>query len=182
MKPGTIIKRFNTKKDRDAVIRYIRSSDLPSMLEYANALSAEDTFVLLSGETLTLAEEKRYVKAAVQEVRKNKKIYVVIEVDGKFAGACEVRIGERRKSHTGEISISLAAPYRDEGIGTICMYCLIDQAKKLNLKLLWLHCFENNDRALALYRKVGFVDAGLVPDMYSYKGGFVGELTLYKKI
>jgi RimJ/RimL family protein N-acetyltransferase len=103
----------------------------------------------------------------------------VVEVNGKFAGSCEVRIGDRRKAHSGEIGISLAAPYREEGIGSVCMKTLIGQSRKLGLKLLYLHCFENNYRAHHTYEKVGFIRAGTVPDMYAYKGAYIGETTYY---
>jgi RimJ/RimL family protein N-acetyltransferase len=82
----------------------------------------------------------------------------------------------------GEIGISVAAPYREEGIGTECMKALIGTAKQIGLKLLFLHCFENNPRAHHTYEKVGFVRAGSVPGMYSYKGDYLGEVTYYLNI
>ncbi|MEK7119576.1 MAG: GNAT family N-acetyltransferase, partial [Patescibacteria group bacterium] len=69
--------------------------------------------------------------------------------------------------------------YRQEGIGYQLLSTLIEEGKKAGLKLLILHCFENNDRALHLYEKLGFKRAGLVPGVYAYKGTFVGEVTLY---
>lgn len=181
MKPGTVIKTWTTKKGNRALIRVVKPADLLPMHAYANAIAKEDIYVMLT-EPITLSDEKKYLDDALKKVRINKKIHLIVEVNGKFAGSCEVRVGDKRKAHVGEVGISLASPYREEGIGTECMKTLIGQSRKLGLKLLYLHCFENNFRAHRTYEKAGFIRAGTVPDMYSYKGKYIGEATFYLKL
>src|SRR4030042_7164501 len=176
MKPGSQIKTFITKKGKSAVIRSLKESDVEDLLAYANNLIREDTFVMLSGKKLTRAHERKYVREALKQIEKNNKVHIVVEVEDKFAGSCEIRMFDRRKSHVGEIGISMSSQFRGEGIGTVCMQTLIDLAKKCKLKLLYLHCFENNTHARKLYEKVGFRLAGIVPCMYSWKGQYFGEV------
>ena len=47
---------------------------------------------------------------------------------------------------------------------------LILQAKKLNLKLIELSVFATNERAIHVYRKMGFKESGRKPN-YIFKDG-----------
>ena len=60
---------------------------------------------------------------------------------------------------------------------------LAHEAKdKLEVKLLTLTVFENNERAIAFYKKLGFKGAGTVPKSILYKGKYVGQMTMYKEL
>ncbi len=178
MTPGRIIKTFTSKRGNPVVIRYPKWEDLDAMTTFANELVDEDTFVALN-KHITREEEAKWLGETLAAIETGKKIQLVAEVSGTFAGNCEIRIHDKRQTHVGDVGIALAKDYRDEGIGAELLPTLIDEGKKAGLTLLTLHCFETNDRALHLYEKLGFARAGLVPGMYAYKGSFVGEITLY---
>lgn len=182
MTPGKIINTFKSKKGSDVIIRYPTWEDLDDMLAFANELSKEDTFVLLSGETITRDEEIAYLAESFAKMEREEAIQLSATVNGTFAANCVIQRLKRRKQSVGEINISVAQTFRDEGIGRELLSTLIEEGKKTGLKLLILHCFETNTRALHLYESLGFIRAGLVPGVYAYKGGFVGEVTLYLPI
>lgn len=182
MNSGQIIKTWVTKKGNHATIRVVKQTDFEVLFKYANDLIAEDTFVMLSGKPLTLEEEQKYFNDVLQKVEVNNKIHFVVEVEGKFAGSCDVRFLEKRQSHVGEVGISLAPDFREEGIGTVCLECLIKESRSLNLKLLTLNCFEINARAIHVYEKVGFQKVGVVPEMYFYKNQYVGQVIMFLKL
>lgn len=179
MKLGKVVKTFTSKKGHTVCIRHIRLEDLDDLTEYANALIEEDTFVGLSGDKLTRQHEKKYLSDSLKKIEKGEKIHLVVEVDGHFAGVSEVRRYDRRSKHVGEIGISVGKEFREEGIGTIFLQTLIAEAKKLGLSLLVLNCFQCNDVALHIYEKLGFQRSGVIPGMYAYKGGHVGEVRMY---
>lgn len=181
MNPGQIIKTFKSKKGNDIIIRYPKWEDLDTVTEFVNALIEEDTFLMLP-EKQTHTSEATWMAKTFDDIENSKKIHIVAEVNGQYAGNCEIRIHERRQAHVGDIGISIAAQYRQEGIGYELLSTLIEEGKKKGLHLLIIHCFKNNDRALHLYEKLGFKRAGLVPGMYQYKGSYVGEVTLYLPI
>lgn len=174
-----IIKIFTSKKGNQVTIRYIQKNDLEDLLKFANDLIAEDTFIMLSGNKITREQEEKYLNEILNDIENNKKIYLAALVNDKFAGTCEIRRFDMRKNHVGEVGISLSAPYREEGIGTIFLQTLIDEGKKLGLKLLVLHCFENNERAFRVYEKLGFKRAGVVPGVYEYQEDYIGEVIFY---
>jgi len=60
MKPGTIVFRGQTKKEREIIIRYPLKSDVSALRNYINTLSREKTFIRFQGEQVSLADEKKY--------------------------------------------------------------------------------------------------------------------------
>ncbi len=166
----------------ELTIRPLKSGDTRALLAFANSLIEEDTFVLLSGKPLTLAHESRYVSEALSFIKKKEKIHLVAEVSGVIAGSGEIRRGKLRRHHVGEIGISVLKEFRRKGIGRRLMSELIAGGNRMGLRVLMLHCFENNTAALALYKKFGFIECGLLPEAFLYRGGYVGEVTLYKMI
>lgn len=179
MKPGKIINTFKSKTGRDVIVRYPKWEDLDDMLAFANELSKEDTFVLLSGETITRDEEIAYLAESFAKMEQEEAIQLIATVNGTFAANCAIQRLKRRKRDVGEINISVAQTFRDEGIGRDLLLALIEEGKKAGLRLLTLHCFETNDRALHVYEKLGFKCSGTVPGVYAYKGSHIGEVTLY---
>ena len=179
MGPGTLIKICKSKKGKDVIIRTVKRSDLEGLQKFANDLIDEDTFIMLSGKKITFAEEKKYLDGVFQQIKKKQKIYLVATVDGQIAGTTDLRRQERRENHVGEMGISLAPEFRGEGIGTVLFKTLINQARKMGLKLLYLHCFETNKVARAMYEKLGFKYAGVVPGMIFFKNKYIGQITYY---
>ncbi len=172
--------KFISKKGNNVIFRYLQEDDLDGMLSYINTLIAEDTFIGLYGEPLTREEEKKHLDETIESMKKGDKIVIVVEINGQYVGSGDLRRETvRRKKHVGNMGISLAAEYRSEGIGAELMASLIAEGKKLGLRLLHLTCLENNDHALHLYEKLGFKRCGYIPDACFWKGGFVGEVTLY---
>ena len=181
MQSGKIIKTFKSKKGNNVIIRYPKWEDLDVVTKFVNTLIEEDTFLMLP-EKQTRTSEATWMAKTFDDIEKGKKIHLVAEVNGQYAGNCEIRIHDKRQSHMGDIGIAIARPYREEGIGRVLLQTLIEEGKNAGLKLLILHCFQNNDRALNLYEKLGFKRSGTVPGVYAYKGDYVGEVTLYLPI
>lgn len=179
MKPGQIIKTFNSKKGNKVIIRYPKWENLDDLHRFINTLSKEDTFIMFSGEEISREEETKWLGETLIKMETGEKIHLIVTINGSFAGNCEIRRHKRRETHVGSIGISVASQYRNEGVGSELLKTLIEEGKRMGLKLLILHCFENNDHALHLYEKLGFKRSGTVPGVYAYKGSYIGEVTLY---
>lgn len=183
MEQGKIIWTFTSKKGNKVTFRYLREDDLDSMLTYINTLIREDTFIGMYGELLSREEEKKHLDETIDGMKKGEKIVIVVEINGEYAGSGDIRRETvRRKKHGANIGISLLAKYREEGIGTELLEVLIDEARTMGLRLLTLTCFENNDRALHVYEKLGFKKVGLVPEACFYKEKYYGEVMMYMKL
>ncbi|MCX6792041.1 MAG: GNAT family N-acetyltransferase [Candidatus Gottesmanbacteria bacterium] len=179
MKLGTVIKTFNSNKGNTIVLRYPKEDDLDAMLVFANELIAEDTFILLSGKPLTKEEEKKFLDDLLESIRKGETASLYAFCDGKLIGSASVRREKYRKSHVGIPGIAIIKQYREEGIGLILFNELIEQSKKMGLRLLTLECFEGNNRALHMYEQFGFRRVGVIPEAVLYKGKYIGEVVMY---
>lgn len=178
---GKIIKTFIGKKGNQIKIREPRLSDLDNVLKFVNDLVKEEALILIN-QKISRREEERWLKKTIKDIKRGNRIQLIVEVNGKFGGNCEIRRQEKRKKHVGEIGISLAKKYRDEGIGYELLRALIDEGHRLGLRLLTLTCFENNDRAIHVYEKLGFKKAGLVPKALFYQDKYIGEVTMYLEL
>lgn len=170
---------FTTKTGQSVYIRHPRKEDLAGLLTFINSLIKEDTWIMRSGKKITRKEEEIFLTDTLKKIRKKEKYSLLAIIDGRIVGSAEIRRQSLRKHHVGEIGISVLAAYREAGIGTYLMKQLIQQAEQMELRLLYLHSFADNKRAIHVYEKVGFRLAGEVPGMLAYKGKYLGEVTMY---
>lgn len=177
---GEVIKTCTSKKGKLVTFRYLHPRDLDDMLRYVNQLIDEDTFIGIYGKKLTRLEESEFLTQELKDMKAGIKSHIVVEVDGRYAGSAQIRPQElRRKKHGADIGMSLAKDSRDQGIGTELLTVLIQEARRMGFRLLTLGCFENNDIALHVYRKMGFKIAGIIPESIHYKESYVGEVIMY---
>lgn len=162
---------------------YPKWQDLDSLLHYINTISAEDTFIMMSGEQMTISDEANYLARVIDNI-KNKLGVTLFAIDnGLVVGVCGIdkTHGDRvRASHRAGFGISIAKEYRGLGLGKILMQTTIGEAKKhiFGLKIINLDCFEMNTAAVKLYQKLGFEITGKLRNAYFYKGGYQDSLNM----
>ncbi len=181
--PGKIIKTFTTKSGKTATLAYPKWESLAQLLAYINTLSTEDTFIRLSGEQQTLADEAKYFSSTLVRMELKEVVYLHCFVDGELAGVCEVgKLPELKKrgEHVGRMGISVAAKFRADGIGYELLSTTIAEASRelSGLQLIHLECTGTNHKALNLYKKVGFKEVGRFPKYILYQGQYVDEVEM----
>lgn len=67
-------------------------------------------------------------------------------------------------SHRGILGMGVVAPFRGQGLGERLLQACIAQATRAGLSKIELTVFSANERAIALYRKAGFTQVGLIRD------------------
>jgi len=76
-----------------------------------------------------------------------------------------------RRRHVGHIGLAVHDDWQSKGVGTALMKALIDLADKwLNLSRLELTVFADNEPAVKLYKKLGFVVEG-THKKYAFRDG-----------
>lgn len=87
---------------------------------------------------------------------------LVALVDGKLVGNAGLELNtRRRRTHAAHIGMAVHDQYHNLGVGSALMAALIDQADNwLNLLRLELTVFTDNQAAINLYKKFGFVIEG----------------------
>jgi L-amino acid N-acyltransferase YncA len=168
IKPRT----FRAKDGREVVLRSIRWEDLDDCVEFINSLVEEGAEILV-GKKVSREEEADWLGKRLAQAVKGEIIDVIAEVDGKMVANSEVEKRSGLMSHVGYLGIGIKANYRGIGIGTQIMQALIEESRQAGLKVLVLDAFATNKTAHALYRKMGFQDAGTVPKAICKNGKYI---------
>jgi RimJ/RimL family protein N-acetyltransferase len=180
MKPGKTIKSFKAKDGRRVLLRTPRLEDLDDLLEFINSLVDERADIARC-EKVSREEEKEWLSKALEQLEREEIFYMVAEVENKVIANSEIRSHKGGyDSHVGFVGIAIKDGFRGIGIGTEMMSTLIEQAKKIGLKVLVLMAFASNKRAIHVYRKVGFVKTGRIPKRFLRDGRFIDETIMTK--
>ncbi|WP_066801786.1 GNAT family N-acetyltransferase [Moraxella oblonga] len=92
--------------------------------------------------------------------------------------ALRIETNERRK-HIGNFVIAVSDEFQGQGIGKALMTTIIDLADNwLNLKRVELTVYTDNDKAISLYQKFGFVIEGEHKAFAFRNGEFVSAYTM----
>lgn len=98
---------------------------------------------------------------------------IVCTVDGKIAGNCQIVFMNTEKTrHRAAVMIGLLREYWNLGIGSAMFAEMIEAARAHGgIRQLELEMIEGNDRAAALYRKMGFSVMAEIPDAFRFRDG-----------
>lgn len=90
-------------------------------------------------------------------------VYLVAEEQEKIMGYC----GMYRVFNEGEIvNVAVAEEYRRRGVAKELLEQLFRESEILKVDNFFLEVRESNEGAIALYKKLGFIEAGIRKDFY----------------
>lgn len=177
MESGRVIRRFEARDGRQVILRTPKWEDLGDLIEYINSLVEEGSDILRD-EKVTREEEADWLGRRLAKLDRDKIFCLVAEIDGRVIANSELEGRRYRSSHVGELSIGIREGYRDIGIGTEMLRELIAHAKEEGLKVLTFSTFATNERAIHVYRKVGFVETGRVPKEFRRDDGYIDGIVM----
>lgn len=178
MQAGKVICKFTAKDGRRVVLRTLRWEDLDDCIDIINSLVTEGANIA-KNERVSREEEIEWLAGALSRMERGEKIYIIAEVDKHAVGNSE--IGRRLAGydkHVGSVGIAIKRGFRDLGIGTEMMSALINQGRKMGLKILTLSAFANNERAIHVYEKLGFEKTGQIPQRFFKRGKYIDEVIM----
>jgi len=156
---GQGFRRFTAKDGRGVTLRAPKWEDLDDLLDFINSLVNEGADILRD-KKVTREEEANWLGSRLADIENDRMIGIVAEMDGRVVANSEVARKGGVMGHVGELGISVKAGFRDMGIGTEMMGALIEESRRMGLKVLVLDVFASNSRARHLYKKTGFEEAG----------------------
>jgi L-phenylalanine/L-methionine N-acetyltransferase len=98
---------------------------------------------------------------------------LVAVVDGELVGQLNLHTfpNHSRRRHAGQIGMSVRDDFQGQGVGTALLAAALDLADNwLNLLRLELEVYTDNEPAVRLYKKFGFVIEGTLV-RYAYRAG-----------
>ncbi|HEV2317683.1 MAG TPA: GNAT family N-acetyltransferase [Thermoplasmata archaeon] len=113
----------------------------------------------------SLAEEVSWFTGAFRRQLEGRSVVSIAEVDGHAVGNCTVGAAEGPKTevaHIGILGILVNKDHRGRGLGTALMKDAIGRSKGV-FEAIRLSVFTDNDGAIRLYERLGFVKIGRIP-------------------
>lgn len=165
------------KDGRQALIRNGVAADGPAVYDNIIETHLETDYMLSYPDESTFNGETE-AKLLEDKTASDKEVELVAFVDGKVAGSAGISsIGDKYKiKHRADFGISLLKEYWGLGLGSALMEACIECARKAGYLQIELEAVAENDRALALYKKMGFVEFGRNPR------GFNSRISGYQEL
>ena len=165
----------NTYMIREAV-----PDDAENMISYLNRVGGESDNLMHGANEFKVPVEGVKRKLAMSKDSENSIILIALDNDRIIARAELDGYYPARIRHRAVLSISVKKEYWNRGIGTDMLNRLIEQAKKMKLRVIELEVISDNARAISLYHKMGFSDIGLYKDYFNVKGIFKDAVIMQK--
>ncbi len=147
----------------DIVIRGAEPEDIAAIVAIGNQRSVAAGTLGLLYQSLADGPERFRLDATHR--------MLVAEIDGRIAGSIGLMLYRNRRAHAGGIGMAVAEGFQGRGIGTALMAAIIDLADNwYNLRRLELEVYTDNDVAIRLYKRFGFVIEG-THRSYAYREG-----------
>lgn len=161
MKYNKVVK---LKNGRECQLRSGTESDGEAVLDNF-ILTHEETDYLLTypdENSLDVMDERRYLKEKLESERE---IEIIAVVGNEVAGTAGIEaIGKTYKvRHRADFGISIAKKFWGLGIGEALAKACIECAKAAGYVQLELNVVADNEKAMSLYKKLGFVEYGRNP-------------------
>jgi RimJ/RimL family protein N-acetyltransferase len=145
------------------VIREAVPEDARALLDYVESISGESDFLSFGPGEFKLTEEEE--AEFLQRCRDtDNQLYLVGLVDDKLVSTLTFSGGRRpRLRHSGEFGVSVRKQYWGLGIASLMVDTLIAWARESGIvKKIDLRVRTDNQRAVSLYQRKGFVIEGTI--------------------
>lgn len=157
---------------REVLLRNARPEDAQTLIDFLRVACSETRYLMREPEevNLTIEQEINFIE---EHNRSEQNLLILVYVDGEYAGNCsfEAKTSSKRCMHRVDMGIALYQKYIGNGLGYILINRLIKMAKNCGFEQIELNVVEGNERAINLYKKVGFVEYGRFPNANKYKDG-----------
>lgn len=152
------------KNGKIALLRNGMKADGQAALDHFNLTHGETDYLLSYPDEngMTAAEEGNFL---AEKTESENEIEIVAIVDGKLVGMAGIdAVGTKDKlCHRAEFGIAITRAYWGMGLGRAMAEACIAVAKQAGYTQLELDVVAENESAVALYRKLGFVEYGRNP-------------------
>ena len=170
-------KIITLKNGREALLRNGEYADGEAVFVNFNETHAETDYLLSYPDenSFDAQQEAEFLK---EKAESSNEIQIVAVVDGMVAGTAGIEaVGAKYKlKHRAELGIAILKEYWGLGLGKALMEACIECAKEAGYTQLELNAVAENERAVALYKKMGFVEYGRNPR------GFNSRVSGYQEV
>ncbi len=162
------------------MIRLITEKDAQKYYDFWQNLVNETTFMLMNPDDLNITVEEHKIHIQNLLSKDNHTIFVK-EKNDQLIGCVIVRGGELKKNrHSAYVVIGILQKYVGQGLGKQLFIRSEEWAKQHQIHRLELTVMTHNQRAIALYEKMGFFKEGTKKDSLVLNGEYIDEFFMAK--
>ena len=171
--------KITLKNGKEALIRNGDRDDGAEVFDVF-CLTHEETDYLLSYPDETSFDAIAESKFLAEKTESPNEVELIAVVDGKIAGIAGIEaVGKQYKlKHRAEFGISVLKKYWGLGVGRALTEACIRCAKDAGYDQLELDVVSENDRAVDMYKDLGFVEFGRNPAGFNSRMSGHQELIL----
>ncbi len=156
-----------------------QKSDAKAILEYLNIVGGESDNLLFGANEMTLSieEEEKYIESINSQ--KSSALFMG-KISGEIVCVGMVSSSPRpRIAHRGEVALSVKKSHWGKGVGSLLLEQLINFCRSNGVtKIMTLGVKAENESAIKLYNKFGFVEVGRHRDYFNIAGCFYDEILM----
>lgn len=160
-----------------ATIGYLRVDQIPAWRAACEAVAAERLYL----GRITLPPFDPNASFAHKQIANRWPMYCAT-VGGDLAGWADITpVDIPECAHRGVLGMGVVATHRGQGIGGKLLEACLEHAPGNNIEKVELTAYTSNAAAIALYRKFGFSEIGIIRD-YRRVDGVVFDAMLMERM
>ncbi|MFF2855731.1 GNAT family N-acetyltransferase [Peribacillus sp. NPDC058002] len=169
---------------KNHIIRNGELADAEAVLDVQNSVISEgEYFIAVSEEFNKTPEQQRdWIRTLLENERET---IIVAEKNGEVIGWIVFQSENRKRmSHKGSFGMMIRKNYRGKGIGKELLKALLEWAEANPfIEKVSLGVFSTNQRAISLYKKMGFVEEGRkIKEFKMSEREYVDDIIMYKMV
>lgn len=173
------MREVELKNSEILILRKPITSDAEEIIDYLNIVGGESDNLLFGANEFhfTVEKEREYIENLNNTPHT---IMILAFIENDLVGIGQISGNDRKRiAHNCELAISVRKKYWGKGIGSIMMEELIRFAKDHNtIKSISLGVKSDNINAIKLYKKYGFVEAGIHKNYFNVNSIFYDKVLL----
>lgn len=167
------------KNSKQVLIRAAKPEDAVLLLDCIKTYIPQSDYIPKYEHeiTLTLAQEKEWIQSFLNQ---DNSLLLVAEYENRIIGNIDLTGSKRiMMQHTAVVGMGMLQNWRNTGLGTALMSEAITWAKANPvLELLYLQVYTENKLGIALYKKMGFVENGIIQNYFKHEDKYFDNLTM----
>lgn len=168
--------KYELKDSKQLIIRVPEETDAQALIDYMKAVDCETHFLAREPDefSFSLEQEATFIRNLAED--KHSQMFVG-EVDGQIVANCSVGrvMNKRRYLHRAALGIAVRKAYWGMGIGRLMMLECINWCRNNNIEQLELEVVTQNERALTMYKNLGFQIHGTKRHALKYSDGIYAD-------
>lgn len=170
------------KDGRSLTLRSAEEKDAETMLDYVRKTAEETHFLIRYPEEISddLEREKKIIN---DNLESEDSVWFTVFDGEKAVGNCSISRHRNhiKLRHRCDFAIAIEKDYCGLGLGTILMEKACKKASEMGFEQIELGVYADNDKGIALYRKMGFEEMGRNIKAFKLKdGSYIDEINMIK--